>query len=110
MSHVTLYVTASSADEAGRIARALVEERLAACANIIDGVRSIYWWDGAVHDDAEAIVIAKTRAELAGKAIARVKDLHSYRVPCITVTPIAEGNPDFLAWIDGETYHPVAKA
>lgn len=103
MAQVTLYATAGSAEEASRIGRALVQERLAACANIFDGIRSFYWWEGAVQDDNEAVLIAKTRADLAAAAIARVKELHSYSVPCVTVLPIKDGNPDFLAWIDAET-------
>ena len=62
----SVYITASDKDEAVGIGKALVEERLAACANVIDGVRSLYWWDGEVQDDPEVVVILKSRTELMG--------------------------------------------
>lgn len=98
-----LYVTAANADEAKKIGEALVEERLVACANILAPVASIYWWQGQVQRDSEAVLIAKTRADLVERAIARVKTLHSYSVPCVVSLPIERGNPDFLAWIAAET-------
>ena len=97
-----LYMTAGSVDEANRLARTLVEERLVACANVYDGVRSFYWWEGAVQDGAEAVVIAKTRADRVDAAVSRVRDLHSYACPCVVVLPIAGGNPAFLDWIGQE--------
>lgn len=103
MSVSFVYVTASSPDEALRIGRALVEERLVACVNILDGLRSLYWWDGAVQDAREACFIAKTRSELAERVVARVRQLHSYEVPCVVVLPVADGNPDFLDWVAAET-------
>lgn len=98
-----LYVTTGSADEARRIGGALVEERLAACANIIDGMRSLYWWEGKVQDETEAVLILKTRAAQVDAAIARVKALHSYDVPCVVALPVEAGNSDFLGWIVKET-------
>ena len=98
-----VYITAKDSDQARAIGRALVEERLAACVNIIDGMNSLYWWQGVIQDDHETIVIAKTRAELMPKLIDRVKSLHSYQVPCIVALPILSGNPDFLKWIEQET-------
>ena len=98
-----VYITAGDADEAGRIARALVEDRLAACANIIPAVRSIYWWEGAVQDDAEAALVAKTRRDLVPALIERVKELHSYDCPCVVTLPVQAGNPEFLEWIADET-------
>jgi periplasmic divalent cation tolerance protein len=98
-----VYITTNDRDQARAIGRALVEERLVACVNIIDGMNSLYWWQGAIQDDHEAIVIAKTRAELVPKLIDRVKALHRYDVPCIVALPILSGNPDFLRWIEEET-------
>lgn len=101
-----LYITAGSRDEAKKIGRALVEERLAACANVIDGMDSIYWWQGKLTDDREAVLIVKTRAELVATVTARVKALHSYTLPCVVALPILGGNPDYLEWIGAETAKP----
>jgi periplasmic divalent cation tolerance protein len=101
--YVSVYLTASSAEEADRIASALVEDRLAACVNILGGIRSVYRWDGAVQSDAEVALIAKTRAALFDALAARVRVLHSHKVPCIVCWPIEAGNPDYLGWIGAET-------
>lgn len=103
MEFVFIYVTAKDRAEALSIGRALVDERLVACVNILDAMRSLYWWDGAVREADEAVLIAKTRSELARAVTARVKALHSYEVPCVVVLPVADGNPDFLDWIAAET-------
>ena len=98
-----IYVTAPNRDEAVRIGRALVEARLAACANVTDGVTSVYWWEGEVQEDAEVSLILKSRADLVEAVVARVKAEHSYSCPCVVALPIRDGNPDFLAWIARET-------
>jgi len=98
-----IYITAASPEEAHRIGRALVEARLAACANILPGMRSIYRWQGAIEEAQETVLIAKTRQELVEPLTARVKALHSYTVPCVVALPILGGNPDFLRWIEDET-------
>ena len=103
MACVMLYVTAGDGDEAARIGRTLVEERLVACANVFPGVRSIYRWEGAVRDEGEAVLIAKTMADRAEAATARIKALHSYDLPCVVVVPISGGNTDFLDWVERET-------
>lgn len=100
---VMVYMTASNADEAAKLARGLVEARLAACANILGPIRSFYWWDGKVQDEDEIALIAKTRAALVDALTAKVKELHSYSVPCVVALPIAAGNPEFLDWIGQET-------
>lgn len=97
------YITAGSRDEALAIGRALVEERLAACANVIDGVASIYWWAGAIEQGREAVLIVKTRADRIERLSARVRALHSYECPCVVAVPIVGGNPDYLEWIRAET-------
>jgi periplasmic divalent cation tolerance protein len=106
MSHCWVYMTTASDDEARRIGRALVEERLAACANVIPGMSSIYWWQGKVDEGQETVLIAKTRQTLVESLTARVKALHSYTVPCVVVLPILGGNADFLKWIADETREP----
>jgi len=98
-----LYVTAANAEQAKTIGEALVQERLVACANILAPISSIYWWQGKVQHDTEAVLVAKTRADLVQQAIARVKALHTYTVPCVVSLAIEEGNPDFLSWIETET-------
>jgi len=99
----SLYITASSDDEAALLARTLVAERLIACANLVPGVQSFYWWEGQVQDDTEVLVIGKTRAGLVDQVIARVKELHSYDCPCVVALPITAGNEDYISWIEAET-------
>ena len=98
-----VYVTASGSNEAERIARAVVADRLAACANVLGPMHSIYWWQGALEESSETALILKTTRERLPDLIARVKALHSYECPCIEALEVAEGNPDFLAWIARET-------
>jgi periplasmic divalent cation tolerance protein len=98
-----VYITTSSPEEARRIGRQLVEERLAACVNIIPGMTSFYWWQGKIEEGSETVLIAKTRAELVEPLTERVKALHSYTVPCIIALPIVGGNRGFLQWIADET-------
>ena len=100
---VSVYVTAPNEAEAVAISRALVGERLAACVNILGPIRSLYWWDGSMHDEREVAFIAKTRASLLPKLTARVKQLHSYECPCIVATPITGGNADFVKWLFAQT-------
>jgi periplasmic divalent cation tolerance protein len=101
-----LYITAARVEEARRIGRALVEERLAACANIVPGMESIYHWQGAVVEDKEVLLVVKTRVELVEAAIGRVKALHSYTCPCVVALPILTGNPAYLEWLGQETREP----
>ena len=98
-----IYLTAGSREEALRIARTLVDEKLVACANILGEGTSIYRWQGKVEEATETIVIAKTRKDLADKALAKIQELHSYDVPCAVVYDMAAGLPPYLAWIDAET-------
>jgi periplasmic divalent cation tolerance protein len=103
MSQNIVYVTAASIDEARTIAKTMVAERLAACANILGAMESVYWWDGAVQSESEVSMILKTKAELVDRVIARVKALHSYDCPCVIALPIVAGHQEFLNWIDKET-------
>ena len=98
-----VYVTAESRDEALRLAKALVSERLAACANVIDHMQSVYWWEGALQEDGEAVLILKTRRALVEPLTKRIRDLHNYDCPCVAALPIEGGNPDYLSWIMNET-------
>jgi periplasmic divalent cation tolerance protein len=100
---VTVYATFADAAEAQRIARILVEERLAACANILGSCRSIYRWQGTIEESEEVAALFKTTAEGARAVIDRLAALHSYDVPAAVVWPIADALPDYTAWIDSET-------
>lgn len=97
--YIAVLVTAPNEEEAAKIAKEVVGERLAACANIIKNVRSIYRWEGEVHDDPEVLVVIKTRRELFGKLEQRVRELHSYDVPEVITLDIPEGSEPYLRWI-----------
>ena len=103
VSQALVYITCRDRDEALRIGKALVEERLAACANVHGAIDSFYWWEGKLETGSEVALIAKTRADLVEALTARVKALHSYSVPCVVALELTGGNPDFLRWIDAET-------
>jgi periplasmic divalent cation tolerance protein len=103
MSQRFIYMTMANAEQALEIGRSLVEERLAACVNVLGPMRSIYWWQGAVQEDGEVALVAKTRADLVEALTARVRAMHSYAVPCVVALPIEGGNPEFLEWIETET-------
>ncbi len=103
MKPMIVFVTAATADEATRIARALVEERLAACANIVSPIVSVYRWEGQVHEDREVLLIIKTTDTRLPALIQRVKALHSYQVPEVIAMPIADGSADYLRWLLDET-------
>jgi len=98
-----IYITTDGTAEARMIGHALVEARLAACANILDPMTSVYWWDGAVQEGQETVLIAKTVAGQVDALTERVRDLHSYDCPCIVSVPIDGGNSAFLDWIGAET-------
>ena len=98
-----VYVTAANEAEAGLIARTVVEERLAACANIIGSIKSIYWWEGQVCEGEEVALVLKTSSARKAELVDRIKQLHSYDCPAVACLPIADGNPDFLKWIQQET-------
>ncbi|HTH16254.1 MAG TPA: divalent-cation tolerance protein CutA [Magnetospirillum sp.] len=100
---VLVYVTAPSHEEALRLAHLAVGERLAACANVLGPITSVYWWDGKVNQEPEVAMVLKTRAGQAEALVARLKAAHPYDCPCVVVLPIAAGNPDFLGWIRTET-------
>lgn len=98
-----VYITAKNQAEAKAIGRRLVEERLAACANIINNMESFYWWEGKVQNGQEVVLIVKTKEDLVPELIAKVKSLHSYECPCVVSLPIVDGNKEFLDWINDET-------
>jgi periplasmic divalent cation tolerance protein len=103
---VVVLVTAPTADKAAELARTLVEEQLAACGNVLPGLRSIYRWEGKVHDEPEALLILKTRAPLFEALRARVVALHPYQVPEVLRLDVAAGHPPYLEWIGANVRAP----
>lgn len=103
MPIATLYVPCSSPEEASDIARTTLEERLAACANIIPETTSIYHWNEQLKEASESLLLLKTRPELIAPLTARIRELHSYECPCITAWTSTEGNEDYFHWVFNET-------
>lgn len=102
MSVMFVYITTGDAAEARQIGRAAVAERLAACANVMDRMTSIYWWQGGLREGDEAVLILKTTEDRLGALIDRVKALHSYDCPCIEALPVVAGYQGFLDWVAQE--------
>lgn len=100
---VVVLVTAGSADEAHRIGRALVEERLAACVNVVGPIRSIYRWQDAVEEAEEHLLVVKARARDVAALGERVRALHSYDVPEVLALPVTAGSEPYLAWLASVT-------
>jgi periplasmic divalent cation tolerance protein len=100
MTVVSVYAIFADADEAERIGRQMVEERLAACVNILGSCRSTYRWEGAVETADEVPAILKTTLAQADTLIARIAALHSYDVPCIAVWPIGKLHSDYANWVE----------
>ena len=100
---IVILITAGSPDEAATIARTLVNEHLAACVNIVSGVRSFYYWEGRTQDAEETLMICKSRMPLMDAVIARVRQIHTYTVPEIIALPVAAGLPSYLAWLQDAT-------
>lgn len=84
------------------IARRIVEERLAACVNVVSGVTSIYWWEGKVNVDSEDLLVVKTTSEALERLIKRVREIHPYTVPEIIALDVAAGSDDYLKWVAEE--------
>jgi len=101
---IVVFVTAPSQEHAEAVARKLVEERLAACVNIVAPIRSIYTWEGKTVDDQEILLLVKTRAELfTDRLVPAIRSIHPYQVPEIIALPILAGSPDYLNWIQSVT-------
>ena len=95
-------VTAPSTEAEG-LARALVEEGLAACVNLIPGIRSFYRWEGQVQDDSEVLLVIKTGSERCDALAERVRELHSYDLPEVLALPVAGGSRRYLDWVRAES-------
>lgn len=96
---IVVYITAPNEDEAARMAKALVEARLAGCVNIIRNIRSIYNWQGRIEDEPEVLMVVKTQKSLFEELSKKVRELHSYSVPEIIALPIVEGSQDYIRWL-----------
>lgn len=99
MNEIVVFITASDEDAAVKIARSLVEAKLAGCVNIIKNIRSVYRWEETVEDEPEVLMVAKTKKALFDELMKKVKELHSYTVPEIIALPIVEGSEDYLQWL-----------
>lgn len=100
MTIVSVYAVFADADEAERIGRAVVGEKLAACINILAPCRSIYRWQGAVETAAEVPAILKTDAARTQELVERIAKLHSYDIPCVTVWPVENALERYAAWVE----------
>jgi periplasmic divalent cation tolerance protein len=103
---VSVYAVFADADEARRIGRAMIEERLAACVNLLGACRSIYRWQGAIAEAEEVAALFKTRRDAASALAARIAELHSYDVPAVTVWEVAETLPAYAHWVCEEVRLP----
>ena len=103
MEALIVYITAPNEEEAAKIAKILVEERLAGCVNIVKDIRSIYSWQGKLEDEKEVLMIVKTRLKLFSALTSKVKELHSYTVPEIIAMPIVDGSEDYINWLQKAT-------
>ena len=108
MSYIIVFMTASNREEAVKIVRTLLEERLIACGNIMDPVSSFFWWKGKIEEEKEVLVIMKSHENLFKKLSNRVTELHSYDVPEILALPIVDGSQAYLDWMNA-ALEPVEK-
>jgi periplasmic divalent cation tolerance protein len=98
-----VFTTLPSADKAAELAKLLVSERLVACANLLPAIRSIYRWQGELHDENEVLVLLKTRAEHLERLKLRILEVHPYEVPEVLAVPVESGYQPYLDWLAGET-------
>jgi len=99
---IVLFITTANAEEAQRIAGVLLNERKAACVNIVPRVDSLFWWQGKLDSAQESLLIVKSKASVLNEIVRLVRELHSYDVPEIIALPIIGGNQDYLEWIGKE--------
>lgn len=102
-----VFITVPNAEVAQRMARALVEERLAACVNVVPALKSIYRFEGAIHEDDELLLLVKSVPHRLTALFSRVAELHPYKVPECIALPVESGLPKYLEWVVGETQRVV---
>jgi len=100
MEAIVVFITAASCAEAERIGRMLVSDRLAACVNIVPTVTSLFWWEGRIATESEALMIVKTSRDRFTDLSAAVSATHSYSIPEIIALPIVDGAPVYLKWLE----------
>jgi len=103
---IVVFITAGSKEEADRIGRTLVEEKLAACTNTVSPIHSVFTWKGKMYEEGEALLIVKSVKHKLDELIYRVKKLHSYEVPEIIALPVVGGSREYLTWVEEETWRP----
>ena len=101
-AYIVISITTATAEEAKRISRVLLNQRKAACVNIVPRVSSLFWWQDKLDSTQESLLIVKTKAQLLDEIIRLVKETHSYDIPEIIAFPVVGGNQDYLEWIDKE--------
>ena len=99
---VVAYTTCAGPEEAEKIARHLIDERLAACVSVVPAVKSYYRWKGSIESDDEILLMIKTSRDLVDALRQQLEKLHSYDLPELIVTPIVDGSPNYLAWLESE--------
>jgi len=99
-AYIVLFITTANTGEAQQISKVLLEQRKAACVNIIPNIDSLFWWEGKLDSERENLLVVKTKASLLSEIINLVKKVHSYAVPEIIAMPIVGGNQDYLEWIE----------
>lgn len=97
-------ITADSEDWLINFTRSLLEDRVVACGQHMAQIRSVYRWEGTIHDDQESRVALHTRVSLVPAIVARARREHSYEVPCVLALPVEIGNPDYIRWVIEETH------
>ncbi|CAA6664348.1 unnamed protein product [Spirodela intermedia] len=100
---IVVYVTVPNKEAGKKLAESIIQERLAACVNIVPGIESVYWWDGKVQTDSEELLIIKTRESLLEALTEHVKSNHEYEVPEVISLPITGGSAKYLEWIKSST-------
>ena len=98
--YIVVLVTAKDKKEAEKISKGLLGAKLIACANIIGGVRSLFWWQGKIDSSKEVLLVLKTKRILFKKIVTKVRSLHSYQTPEIIALPIVSGSDDYLGWVN----------
>ena len=102
---IVVLSTFASAEEARRVARALVEKKLAVCVNVISGIRSVYRWEDAIVDEEEVLLVIKSSRALIQELTDEIERLHSYEVPEVIALPVVDGAERYLAWMNRELAH-----
>jgi periplasmic divalent cation tolerance protein len=102
---IVVLSTCGSSEEAQRLARALVQKRLAACVNVVPGVRSVYHWNDAIEEEEEVLLVIKTSQPLLEELRSEIERLHSYEVPEVIAMQVVDGSERYLAWLDRELAH-----